>query len=130
MAGRAAARKPVSEWGLKQGMYVTGTATPYDFLRATTAMSTRKISDRVRADVLLLAGADDHYVPLSQLGRQARNLTNARSVTTRLFTAAEQAGNHCQLGNIAAVSRLIDTWLEGSLLDGDAAASAAATMRC
>jgi pimeloyl-ACP methyl ester carboxylesterase len=125
IAGRAAARKPVSEWGLQQGMHVTGTATPYDFLRATTAMSTGKISDRVRADVLLLAGADDHYVPLSQLGRQADTLINARSVTTRIFTAAEQASNHCQLGNIGAVSRLINSWLDstaGSFVDSDAAA--------
>ena len=29
IAGRAAARKPVSEWGLQQGMHITGTATPY-----------------------------------------------------------------------------------------------------
>jgi pimeloyl-ACP methyl ester carboxylesterase len=125
IADRAVARKPVSEWGLQQGMHVTGTATPYDFLSSTTAMSTRKISRRVRADVLLLAGADDHYVPLSQLGRQAGNLTNARSVTTRIFTAAEQASNHCQLGNIGAASRLIDNWLgstAGSFVDGDAAA--------
>ena len=125
IAGRAAARKPVSEWGLQQGMHVTGTATPYDFLRSTTAMSTRKISQRVRADVLLLAGADDHYVPLSQLGRQADTLINARSVTTRIFTAAEQASNHCQLGNIGAVSRLINSWLDstaGSFVDSDAAA--------
>jgi pimeloyl-ACP methyl ester carboxylesterase len=125
IADRAVARKPVSEWGLQQGMHVTGTATPYDFLRSTTAMSTRKISHRVRADVLLLAGADDHYVPLSQLGRQAGNLTNARSVTTRIFTAAEQASNHCQLGNMGAASRLIDNWLgstAGSFVDGDAAA--------
>jgi len=125
IAGRAAARKPVSEWGLQQGMHVTGTPTPYDFLRATTAMSTGKISDRVRADVLLLAGADDHYVPLSQLGRQADTLINARSVTTRIFTAAEQASNHCQLGNIGAVSRLINSWLDstaGSFVDSDAAA--------
>jgi pimeloyl-ACP methyl ester carboxylesterase len=125
VANRAVARKPVSEWGLQQGMHVTGTATPYDFLRSTTAMSTRKISDRIRADVLLLAGADDHYVPLSQLARQAGNLTNARSVTTRVFTAAEQASNHCQLGNIGAVSRLIDTWLDStaaSLFDGNAGA--------
>jgi pimeloyl-ACP methyl ester carboxylesterase len=125
IAARAAARKPVSEWGLQQGMHVTGAATPYDFLRFTTAMTTRRISRRVRADVLLLAGADDHYVPLSQLGRQAGNLINARSVTTRIFTSAEQASNHCQLGNIGAVSRLIDSWLGltvGSLVDGNAAA--------
>lgn len=45
--------------------------------------------------------------------------------TTRVFTAAEQASNDCQLGNIGAVSRLIDSWLDstaGSLVDGDAAA--------
>ncbi len=98
-------------------------------------MGTSKISHLIRADVLLLAGADDHYVPLKQLGRQAGNLTNARSVTTRIFTAAEQASNHCQLGNIGAVSRLIDTWLDlttgepvGSFVDGDAAARTPAPM--
>jgi pimeloyl-ACP methyl ester carboxylesterase len=121
IAARAVARKPVSEWGLGQGMHVTGTATPYDFLRSTTAMSTRKISHRVRGDVLLMAGADDHYVPLRQLRRQADALVDARSVTTRVFTAAEQASNHCQLGNIGAVSRLIESWLDvtGSVLDRD-----------
>ena len=131
IADRAAARKPVSEWGLQQGMHITGTATPYDFLRATTTMSTRKISDRVRADVLLLAGADDHYVPLRQLRRQADALINARSVTTRVFTAAEQASNHCQLGNIGAVSRLIESWLDvtESVVDRDAAARTPAPVR-
>jgi hypothetical protein len=109
-------------------MHVSGTATPYDFLRSTTAMSTRKISHRVRADVLLLAGADDHYVPLKQLGRQAGMLSRARSVSTRTFTAAEQAGNHCQLGNIGAAARLINTWLDltaVSVFDGDATAARA-----
>lgn len=131
IAGRVAARKPVSQWGLQQGMHVTGVATPYDFLRATTTMSTRKISDRVRADVLLLAGADDHYVPLRQLRRQADALVNARSVTTRVFTAAEQASNHCQLGNIGAVGRLVVSWLDvtESVLDGDAATRAPAPVR-
>lgn len=136
IAERAAARKPVSQWGLQQGMHVTGTATPYDFLRSTTAMNTSKVSPRVRADVLLLAGAGDHYVPLKQLGRQAATLVNARSVTTRTFTAAEQASNHCQLGNIGAAARLMETWLDltaggpvGSVFDGDTAARAPAPMR-
>jgi len=135
IADRAVARKPVSEWGLRQGMHVTGTATPYDFLRSTTAMSTRKISHLVRADVLLLAGADDHYVPLKQLGRQVANLANARSVTTRIFTAAEQASNHCQLGNIGAATRVMEAWLDltaqgpvGLLFDDDTAARAPAPM--
>jgi pimeloyl-ACP methyl ester carboxylesterase len=138
IADWAVARKPVSQWGLQQGMHVTGTATPYDFLRSTTAIDTRKISHRVRADVLLLAGAEDHYVPLRQLARQAGTLSNARSVTTRVFTAAEQASNHCQLGNIGAAARLMTAWLDltalpsqtvGSVFDGDTAARAPAPVR-
>jgi len=138
VADWAVARKPVSQWGVQQGMHVTGTGTPYDFLRSTTAMNTRKISHRVRADVLLLAGADDHYVPLRQLARQAGTLSKARSVTTRVFTAAEQASNHCQLGNIGAAARLMTAWLDltalppqpvGSVFDGDTAARAPAPMR-
>jgi pimeloyl-ACP methyl ester carboxylesterase len=112
VAKRAIARKPVAAWGLQQGMHVTGTATAYDFLRSTTSFNTRRISRLVTADVLLLAGADDHYVPLKQLGRQAANLVNARSVTTRTFTAAEHASNHCQVGNIGAAVRVIQAWLE------------------
>jgi pimeloyl-ACP methyl ester carboxylesterase len=135
VADRAAARKPVSQWGLQQGMRVTGTTTSYDFVRSTTEMNTREVSHLVRADVLLLAGADDHYVPLKQLGRQADSLVNARSVTTRIFTAAEQASNHCQLGNIGAVGRLIAAWSDltarepvGSVFDGDTATRTPAPM--
>ena len=112
LARRAAAHKPIAEWGLGQGMHITGTATAYDFLRSTTKISTRRISHLVTADVLLLAGADDHYVPLAQLRRQAANLVRARSITTRTFTAVEQASNHCQVGNIGAVVRIIQGWLE------------------
>jgi pimeloyl-ACP methyl ester carboxylesterase len=112
IARRAIARKPVAEWGLQQGMHVTGSATPYDFLRSTTKLSTRGISQRVGADVLLLAGADDHYVPIKQLGRQAAGLVRARSVTTRVFTDAEQASNHCQVGNIGAAMLVVQAWLD------------------
>jgi pimeloyl-ACP methyl ester carboxylesterase len=123
VARRAIARKPVAAWGLRQGMHVSGAATAYDFLRWTTRLSTRRISHRVGADVLLLAGADDHYVPLKQLARQAANLVNARSVTTRTFTAVEQAGNHCQVGNIGAAVRMIEAWRELTIADAPLAVS-------
>jgi pimeloyl-ACP methyl ester carboxylesterase len=109
----AAARRPVSRWGLWQGMHVTGTTSAFDFLQSARALSTRSISGKVTADALLIAGSDDHYVPLHQLGRQAGNLTAARSVTTRVFTNAEQAGNHCQVGNFGACVRVILGWANG-----------------
>jgi pimeloyl-ACP methyl ester carboxylesterase len=112
VARLSAARRPVSRWGLWQGMHITGTRSAYDFLAATRAVTTRTISDRVTADVLLIAGADDHYVPLHQLYRQARSLSTARSVTTRVFTAADQASNHCQVGNTGACIRTILSWMD------------------
>jgi hypothetical protein len=69
-----------------------------------------------------MAGADDHYVPLKQLARQATNLVRARSVTTRTFTAAEQASNHCQVGNIGAAVRVIQGWLELTTIEKGGAA--------
>jgi pimeloyl-ACP methyl ester carboxylesterase len=110
-AGRAISRRPAAEWGLHQGMRITGTKTPYDFLLASTNINTQGISRRVSADVLLLAGADDHFVPLGVLWRQAAALTHARSLTTRTFTADEQASNHCQAGNYGAAVRVIDDWI-------------------
>ena len=111
VAGRAVSRRPVAQWGLQQGMHITGTTTPYDFLQSSIKVSTKHISQRVTADVLLLAGADDHFVPLKTLGRQAAALTHARSLTTRTFTAREQASNHCQTGNIGEALRIINDWL-------------------
>jgi alpha-beta hydrolase superfamily lysophospholipase len=104
-------QSPILEWGIRQGMHVTGKATPYDFFQATQAYNTIEISNRIQSDVLLLAGAEDHYVPLHQLYQQAEALTHARSVTSRVFTRAEQAQNHVQVGNIGLSLRFICNWL-------------------
>lgn len=109
---RRAATSPTVEWGVWQGMHVTGTTSPTDFLRATSRLHSREVSARVRADVLLLQGQEDHYVPNRQTWRQARALTGARSVTTRVFTGAEQASSHCQVGNTQLALRTILSWEE------------------
>lgn len=49
---------------------------------------------------------------LRQLHRQARNLTDDCSITARVFTAAEQAGNHRQVGNTMACVRWFLAWAD------------------
>jgi hypothetical protein len=78
-----------------------------------TRYVTADVSALVKADVLLLAGAEDHYVPFRQLGDHLNTLTSARSVTARVFTRAEQAQNHVQVGNIALSVRVMLDWLDG-----------------
>ena len=102
----------VADWGLRQGMHTTGTTTAYDFLRGTARYETTSVSGVVTQDVLLLAGSGDHYVPRSQLAQQMSSLTAARSVTTRLFTAAEDAANHVHIGNADLPLRVMTAWMK------------------
>jgi len=109
--GRLARRRPVVEWGISQAMHVFGCDRPSEALRAAQTFHTHDISDRVRQDVLLLAGANDHYVPLAQLWEQARDLSAARSITARVFTARQQAQAHCQIGNLPLAIDTISDWV-------------------
>jgi dienelactone hydrolase len=56
------------------------------------------VAQRIKGDVLILAGADDHFVPLAQVAQFQNALTAARSVTTRIYDRASGGAQHCQLG--------------------------------
>lgn len=101
----------VVKWGITQGMHVMGSDSPYDFLHKALAYNTTEISPLITQDVLLLAGQDDHYVPVEQLTDQISTLTHVHSLTARLFTAKENAGNHVQLGNIGLAGEVILDWI-------------------
>ena len=109
---RVVSESPATRWAIHHGMHVSGAADPYEFLQWLRSMSTAAFSDRVTQDVLLLAGTGDHIVPFHQLWRQARNLTNARSLTLRVFTAREHAQNHCQVGNVGLALEVVREWLD------------------
>ncbi len=100
------------EWGLQQGMHVTGTKTPSEFLEQTRLYRTVDVSPLVGQDVLLIAAAEGHYVPLHQFYDQIRSLSQVRSLTARLFTRQEEAQNHSQVGNIGLSLRVITDWIE------------------
>ena len=112
LVGRVAKANPVVEWGLQHGMHVTGAGSAFAFFQASRRFQTDDISALVRQDVLLLAGSEDHYVPIGQWHRQIAMLKHARSITARLFTRSESAQNHCQVGNFGLALRTIVNWLD------------------
>jgi hypothetical protein len=60
----------------------------------------------------LISGNEDHFIPIKMHKRQVEALTNAKSVTDRIFTKEEHAQNHCQVGNIGlALDTMVD-WIE------------------
>ena len=101
----------VFDWCVTQGMHITGTKTPFDFLTAIAQHSLEGILHNLKQDVLLTEGEQDHLFDVEWLYRTMRELVCARSVTARVFTAREGAEQHCQLGNSAVAREEIVCWL-------------------
>jgi hypothetical protein len=94
-------------------MYNTGLSTPYAVMKHYQKYETASISPRLTQDVLLMAGTEDHYIPVHQLRDQIATLTQVRSLTARLFTRAEQAQNHVQVENMGLAFRTMIDWMTG-----------------
>ena len=101
-----------THWLFSQGVRVTGATTPAGVFSAWDEYHTSDVSPLVTQDALLMIGNKDLGVPLHQLGDQVLTLTAARSVTARVFTEAEQAQNHCQVGNTGLAIKVILHWLD------------------
>jgi hypothetical protein len=107
MKRSASADHVVSQW-----MYITGVRTPAEWNALLEHYSVSDIADLVRQDVLLLAGEKDHMIPLKEYHKNMAGLSYARSLTGRIFTAEEQAQNHCQVGNLQLALDVILDWID------------------
>jgi pimeloyl-ACP methyl ester carboxylesterase len=108
----AMAKSLLLDWMVKLAIHNTGVKTTYEMVKHYQKYETASISYRLTQDVLLLAGAEDHYIPVHQLPDQIATLTHVRSLTARLFTRAEQAQNHVQVGNMGLAFRVMTDWME------------------
>lgn len=107
------------QWGIRHGMFVMGGKTPYEYFQRAKLYTMKGISHRVAQDFLLLAGADDHFQRLDWFFTQARELSNVRSFTGRIFTRSENGQAHCQMGNLDLTLSFICNWIEQHSRPGD-----------
>jgi alpha-beta hydrolase superfamily lysophospholipase len=98
MTTAKAALSPGLAWAINNGMWVLGTKGPLETVEALQKYTLAAIAHRIKSDVLILAGAEDHFVPLEQVGQFEKALTSARSVTTKIYDRASGGAEHCQLG--------------------------------
>lgn len=105
-------RDMYSRWGITQGMHVMACKTPYEFFSKLQAYNGYSVSGNVEGDVLIMAGAEDHFVPLKQYYEQLKLLIRARSVSERIFTREEHAQSHCQIGNLGIAVDHIIGWID------------------
>ena len=103
----------MNAWVSAQMMYVTQKETPMDAFDVFLQLNEKNLhSDRVRQDVLILTGRNDHFIPFRAHDMQVKALTNARSVTARVFTKEDQAQNHCQIGNVGLALDVMVKWID------------------
>lgn len=99
-------------WVSAQMMYITKKKSPMDAFDIMLQMNEENLhSDLVRQDVLILTGRNDHFIPFRAHDMQVKALTNAKSVTGRVFTKEEHAHNHCQIGNTGLALDVMMKWI-------------------
>jgi len=96
---------------INQWMYITGSNTPAAWNALLEHYSVSDVAAQIRQDVLLLAGAADHMIPVKEYDNNMKGMVNARSLTGRIFTAEEHAQNHCQVGNLKLALDVILDWV-------------------
>lgn len=109
---------PILRVVVEQVLYMLDSDDPADVAGWFLGMNAVHLgSGRVRQDVLLMCGEHDAFQPPSLTRAQAQALTAARSVTTRLFSRAEQADQHCQMGNLELACQVLTTWLRSGRMN-------------
>jgi hypothetical protein len=84
----------IFEWCVVQGMHITGTKTPFDFLTAIAMHSLDGILHNVKQDILLTEGEQDHLFDVGCPSDHAR---------TRLRPVRDDADIHGAPGGGAAL---------------------------
>lgn len=113
----AAARNPSAlnninfSWAYYNALWTMGTKDADETIKATAAYTLAPIADRIRQHVLILAGVEDHFVPINQTQEYEKVLVNARSVTTWVFDRASGGAGHCQPGALALYHAALFDWL-------------------
>jgi len=102
---------PGLRWGLDNAMWVMGVSSPTQVLAAFAPYTLKDVTQHIRADVLILAGAEDHLVPLAQVEQFRAALTQARSVTAIVYDAESGGKEHCQDGATTLWQRDFFEWV-------------------
>ena len=106
-------------WQTSNVMYITKIDAPMSAFDYAWQMNEKNLhSELVDQDALLLTGRHDHFIPYKLHDRQVELLSNARSLTDKVFTAAESAQNHCQMGNVGLALDTMTAWIQSTAPTG------------
>lgn len=98
---------------MENSRWVFGVESAAEFQRTLRHYSLSGVASRIDCPMLVLAGEDDHFVPLELAYEFTEMLTCPTML--RVFTAAEGAAEHCQVGNLSLATGVIYDWFDEML---------------
>ena len=109
---------PGVRWGFHNAEWTMGAKDPVDLLNIFDQYNLKDEAGLITCDVLITAGAKDHFFPVEQVAAFQKALTKARSVTTRIFTEEEGGAEHCQTGALNMFHETLFDWMESRFQAG------------
>lgn len=113
LAGLGTRASVESRWLMENSRWVFGVDSAAALQRTLREYSLSGVAGRIAPPTLVLAGEDDHFVPLGLAQEFVDELTCP--TTLRVFRTEEGAGEHCQVGNLRLASSVIYDWLDVTL---------------
>jgi alpha-beta hydrolase superfamily lysophospholipase len=107
-----ASKSPDFVWAIDNFRWTMGTSDIASMGAVAQRYTLAPVASRIKQPVLILAGAEDHFIPLHQTADFARALVNAKSVTTQVFDRANGGAEHCQNGNMTLVHAAVFSWVQ------------------
>ncbi|HTA93593.1 MAG TPA: hypothetical protein VK745_28640 [Polyangiaceae bacterium] len=124
LAGRN--ENPGAKWARQNGMWTLGQPDAISVLDAFKPYNLAPVAGQIRADVLILAGGEDHFVPVEQVEAFKKSLTHARSVTAVVYDRASGGAEHCQVGAPSLWQATVFDWLATKFGAGSSAGTGSA----
>ena len=112
-----AALMPQERWGMQNMQGIFREKDSYQsMLKMLQLNAENQQAHRVTQDVRIHTGAEDHFIPLKMHHLQVVALTNAHSLSECIYTRADHAQNHCQVGNWGLAARDMVDWVDQCLV--------------
>ena len=108
---KKAKKDEMVRWGLEHGKYAYEAKDAYGYASNMNCYQMLDIADKITQDILIVGANKDHFIPYEMIGEEINALKNVRSLTFRLFTDKESAGNHCNCGNSKLVFDTFMNWI-------------------
>jgi pimeloyl-ACP methyl ester carboxylesterase len=99
-----------SRWRMDNGRWVFGVETAAEYMDIIQEYSLTGVAGDIECPTLVLAGEDDHFVPVELAYEFARQI--GERATLEVFETETGAGEHCQSGNLALATGVIYDWLD------------------